>query len=209
MENILFLGYVLLCVLPALIIVSAVCRAAARKKANPQPRADWIKLLVFAAYTAGVLFFTGAGTLYHIRQYGLGADALQYNVVPFSAAAIDIEGYLLNIVLFLPLGFLLPLIWPENDRLGRVLLFGAALSLVIELSQLLNIRSTDIDDLLLNTLGALLGFLLFRLYRHVFRRESKPAHSAAGRPALYLAAMYCGYFFLFNEFGFAKLLYGF
>ncbi len=209
MEDILFFGYVLLCVLPALVIVSAVCRAAARKKGNPQPRADWIKLLVFAVYIAGVFFFTGAGTLYNIRQYGMGASALQYSLVPFSAQSFDIEGYLLNIVLFLPLGFLLPLIWPQNDRFGRVLLFGAALSLLIELSQLLNIRSTDIDDLLLNTLGALIGFLLFRLYRLVFRRGDKPAKSTAGHPALYLAAMYCSYFFLFNELGFAKLLYGF
>ena len=208
MENILFFGYVLLCMLPALVIVTVVCRAA-RKKGDPQPRTDRIKLLVFAVYIAGVFFFTGAGTLYNIRQYGMGASALQYSLAPFSAASFDIEGYLLNIVLFLPLGFLLPLIWPENDRFVRVLLFGAALSLVIELSQLLNIRSTDIDDLLLNTLGALLGFLLFRLYRRVFRRGDKPAKSAAGRPALYLAAMYCGYFFLFNELGFAKLLYGF
>lgn len=209
MEAILFFGYVFLCVLiPALLLYTA-ARAAGRWKGNAQPRADWIKLFVFAAYIAGVFFFTGAGTFYNIRQYGMGADALQYSLVPFSASSFDIEGYLLNIVLFLPLGFLLPLIWPENDRLGRVLLFGAALSLVIELSQLLNIRSTDIDDLLLNTFGALFGLLLFRVYRLVFRRGSKLTLGAAGRPALYLAAMYCGYFFLFNEFGFAKLLYGF
>lgn len=209
MEDILFLSYVFLCVMPALVIVTAVYRAVARNKGNPQPCSDWIKLLVFAVYIAGVFFFTGAGTLYNIRQYGMGANALQYSLVPFSAQSFDVIAYLLNVALFLPLGFLLPLIWPENDRFGRALLFGVALSLLIELSQLLNIRSTDIDDLLLNTLGALLGFLLFRLYRFVFRRKRKPVPQTAGGPALYLAAMFASYFFLFYEFGFAKLLYGF
>ncbi|HBT95229.1 MAG TPA: hypothetical protein DEB24_03600 [Coriobacteriia bacterium] len=37
------------------------------------------------------------------------------------------------------------------------------LSLLIELSQLLNNRLTDIDDLIINTVGALIGFLLCRI----------------------------------------------
>jgi glycopeptide antibiotics resistance protein len=209
MEGILFFSCVLVCVLIPTAVVYAASRVVCRKKGLVRARADWLKLFVFAVYIAGVFFFTGAGTLYNIRQYGMSAGALQYSLVPFSAQSFDVTAYLLNIVLFLPLGFLLPLIWPKNDRFGRVLLFGAAFSLLIELSQLLNIRSTDIDDLLLNTLGAALGFLLFRLYRFVFRRKKGIAHQTAGNPVLYLAAMYASYFFLFNELGFAKLLYGF
>lgn len=209
MEEILFFNYVLVCVLIPTAVVYAASRVVCRKKGLVRARADWLKLFVFAVYIAGVFYFTGTGTLYNIRQYGMGTDVLQYSLVPFSAAAIDIEGYLLNILLFLPLGFLLPLLWPNYNRFWRILLFGAALSLLIEFSQLLNIRSTDIDDLLLNTLGALLGFLLFRLYRLVFRRERKAAPGLAGSPALYLAAMFAGTFFLFNELGLAKLLYGF
>lgn len=209
MEEILFFGYVLLCVMTPAMILHGVFRAAGRRKGRAQPRADWIKLLVFAVYIAGVFFFTGAGTLYNIRQYGMGAGALQYSLAPFSAQSFDVTAYLLNILLFLPLGFLLPLIWPNHDRFWRVFLFGAAFSLLIELSQLLNIRSTDIDDLLMNTLGAVFGFLLFRLYKLVFRRGRKDLPSLAGSPALYLAAMFAGTFLLFNELGFAKLLYGF
>lgn len=209
MEEILFFSYVLVCVLISTVVVYAASRVVCRKKGLTRTRADWLKLFVFAVYIAGVFYFTGTGTLYNIRQYGMGAGALQYSLVPFSAQSFDVTAYLLNIVLFLPLGFLLPLIWPNYNRFWRILIFGAALSLLIELSQLLNIRSTDIDDLLLNTMGVALGFLLFCLYQFVFHRKRKPVPQTTGSPVLYLAAMYASYFFLFNELGFAKLLYGF
>ncbi len=70
-----------------------------------------------------------------------------------------------NVVLFLPLGFLLPLLWPRLDRLGRVVGIGFALSAVIELSQLAapGVRRADVNDVLMNTLGTALGFLAWRL----------------------------------------------
>ena len=209
MRELAFIGYVLLSVLIPLLIVQGILRAVRKSRGIPEPRGHLLKLLVLAVYTAGVFYFTGAGTLCNIRQYGMGPEVVRFSIVPFSAASFDTTAYLLNIALLLPLGFLLPLIWPNYNRFWRILIFGAALSLLIELSQLLNIRSTDIDDLLLNTLGAALGFLLFCLYQFVFCRKRKPVPQTTGSPVLYLAAMYASYFFLFNELGFAKLLYGF
>ena len=173
MEGILFFSYVLVCVLISTVVVYAASRAVCRKKGLIRTRADWLELFVFAVYIAGVFYFTGTGTLYNIRQYGMGAGALQYSLVPFSAQSFDVTAYLLNIVLFLPLGFLLPLIWPNYNRFWRILIFGAALSLLIELSQLLNIRSTDIDDLLLNTLGAMAGYACLPLARLVSGKHKK------------------------------------
>lgn len=66
-----------------------------------------------------------------------------------------------NIVMFLPIGFCLPLLWRVKARWG--VLAGALISLFIELSQLRLARGTDVDDLILNTLGAFLGALLFLL----------------------------------------------
>ncbi len=68
--------------------------------------------------------------------------------------------FLGNIGIFMPLGFLPPLLW--RLRNGQVLLLGFSVSLTIELMQLFLPRSTDVDDLLLNTLGTLLGLLLYR-----------------------------------------------
>ena len=86
----------------------------------------------------------------------------------------------------------------------------SGLSLTVELSQLLNRRRTDVDDLLLNTLGALLGLLLYRLYCRIRRLPApEPGPPAALAPALYIAVPFLCRFLLYNEWGLAKLLYGF
>lgn len=61
----------------------------------------------------------------------------------------------------------------------------------------------------MNTLGAVLGFALYRLCARLIRR---PASLPVGRryePALYIGAMFLGWFFLFDGLGAAMLLYGF
>ena len=84
---------------------------------------------------------------------------------------VDVLG---NILLFVPFGFTLGLaIWPATPLAGgvkralkqrwwrRMALAGLGLSLVIELTQLLiPSRATDVDDLILNTLGTMLGAAL-------------------------------------------------
>lgn len=102
-------------------------------------------------------------------------------LVPFSASEFDVVSYLLNIVLFVPLGFLLPLIWERENNPWKILLAGVSFSLLIELSQLLNLRSTDIDDLLLNTLGAMIGFALMRLFALMTKRGKRASSAPAGK----------------------------
>ena len=69
-----------------------------------------------------------------------------------------------NVLLMLPIGLFGPLALPSLDRWWRVALLAATLSSCIELAQLLvPDRSADVDDVLLNTLGALLGYALLRL----------------------------------------------
>lgn len=69
-----------------------------------------------------------------------------------------------NIFMFLPLGFFLPTLWQGLRRLWRVLLLTAAIVTAVELIQMLTlVGSCDIDDLILNLLGAALGYGLFRL----------------------------------------------
>lgn len=70
-----------------------------------------------------------------------------------------------NILLFLPFGFMLPLLWPRLDRLWRMMGFAAVVSLSIELMQVVmpGIHRADVNDVLLNTLGAGLGWLALRV----------------------------------------------
>ena len=73
-----------------------------------------------------------------------------------------------NIALFLPLGILLPLTFGRFRSLLRVLVVAVFLSLSIETIQFFfrfigSLRAVDIDDVLLNTFGACLGYLVYRL----------------------------------------------
>ncbi|MET1015153.1 MAG: VanZ family protein [Paenisporosarcina sp.] len=68
-----------------------------------------------------------------------------------------------NIFMFIPIGFFLPLLWKKFDHVLLTVSTGFLLSLSIELLQLTQSRSSDVDDLWLNTLGALIGFIFFTL----------------------------------------------
>ena len=68
-----------------------------------------------------------------------------------------------NVLIFAPLGFLPPLLWRRWRHLWAVVPLSAGVSCLIEFLQLFLGRSVDVDDVILNTLGGLLGYLLFCL----------------------------------------------
>ena len=69
-----------------------------------------------------------------------------------------------NIVLFMPLGLFLPLLWRRQRFFPLFLLTVTASIIIVEAAQYLTaLGSLDVDDLILNLAGAALGFLLWRL----------------------------------------------
>ena len=81
----------------------------------------------------------------------------------------------LNAVMFAPFGFLLPVLWRGCRKWSVTTLAGFLLSLTIEILQMFCFRATDVDDLLMNTLGALLGYFLAWLFFHnKWAREPAP-----------------------------------
>ena len=165
-------------------------------------------LFIFVVYLVGVYHVTGAGTIYNRFTYQLEMRADQINLIPFSND-IYIIGYLLNIVLGIPLGILVPLIWEKRNTFLYTLQTGFSFSLLIEISQLLNNRSSDIDDLLMNTAGTVIGFLCYK----VWERNAKSNRQQKDLPVsilfISIGATFAGHFLLFNEMGCARWLYGF
>ena len=80
----------------------------------------------------------------------------------------DCKNSLLNVLLFVPLGFFLPLFWKKFSAFGYTLLFGFCTSLLIELLQIFTFRATDVNDLMTNTVGTVLGYLLARIVLKLF-----------------------------------------
>ena len=71
-----------------------------------------------------------------------------------------------NVALFIPSGIVFPILYRNLNSFWKVLGAGALLSLCIEILQLsFSRRASDIDDLILNTLGVAIGYAVFALIR--------------------------------------------
>lgn len=77
-----------------------------------------------------------------------------------------------NVVLFIPLGMIFPYFVEKCRKLLPCLLYSAVTVAIVEVLQvLLRQGSCDIDDLILNVFGALIGFGIFSLFRKVLIKE--------------------------------------
>lgn len=117
-------------------------------------------VMLFAFYLAGVFSVTGIPS---VMSWKVHTD---FNLIPIIDIINDplayIRNTILNIMLFMPLGFLLPAIWKEYRSLRAVFVSGLFLSLFIETLQIFTFRLTDVDDLITNTAGAVLGYCIGR-----------------------------------------------
>ena len=112
--------------------------------------------LVFLFYLSGVLAVTGIR-----RPFGFFPRLALVPFVDMIKGPVDTT---LNVLLFLPLGVFLPILYAEFDGIRQI-----ALSLAIELTQMFGLGITDVNDLMTTTAGACLG--LFP-YRAVWKRKN-------------------------------------
>lgn len=164
-----------------------------------------ICLFVFAVYITGVFYVTGAATIYDAARVSFMDLHRRVNLIPFSRE-INAVGYALNIVMFVPFGFLLPSLFDQTSG-WNVFRIGVCFSALIEISQLLTHRGTDVDDLIMNTMGALLGWMIYQICHRCFKLQ------ACGVPVkilpITILVIFTGRFFLFNVLGLINLIYGF
>lgn len=148
------------------------------KKPVARPARE-IALCLFCLFMAGLVFLvTRPGAAYYgtghamqsaVQRLQTGKDI---NFTPFytiksfftagmgAAFAINIVA---NVLMFCPLGFCLPLLWRRWQRVYKVLPVAVLFPVCIEAVQLFIGRSVDIDDVILNTLGIVLGYLAWAL----------------------------------------------
>jgi len=98
-------------------------------------------------------------------------EDMQY-INSFSMIKFWFKNIMGNTILMMPLGIFLPLLWDKFRSLKSTVIFCFSVSLSIEIFQFIsgywgNYRIFDIDDLILNTLGAFIGYLIYdRVLRH-------------------------------------------
>ncbi|MFI5494624.1 VanZ family protein [Actinoplanes sp. NPDC051859] len=127
-------------------------------------RATYGLLLLYAAAVVAVTIFPIRP---HPASYWAGEPFM--TMVHWIPGDVDAPSCTLNVIMFIPFGILLPLLWPATDRLPAIGWRALAASAAIETVQLIlgltigSRRTIDINDLIANTAGALLGLLLLRL----------------------------------------------
>jgi len=127
--------------------------------------ATWV-VATFWAYVAAVAVVTVAPTGVHRHRWDSWWSVVQ--LVPFHVPPVS---FVLNIVMFVPFGVLVPLLWPRAGSIGRIAGLSLAASTVIELTQLAlwvtlgNHRTVDVNDLIANTVGGVLGLIALTFIR--------------------------------------------
>ena len=89
------------------------------------------------------------------------------NLKDYADIAVNIAG---NLLIFMPIGFLAPYIWRRLD--AKCVLIGFLLSCFVEAVQLFTDRNSDYNDIILNTLGTVSGYLLYCTV-HILIRNAK------------------------------------
>ncbi len=163
--------YPFICViLPCLIYqIFAIKQGDLKEKTYLVPHLIWVYIFLIYIYLA--ISVAGIGSVWDIGQYSGIIRLEEINLILFNSNGI--LTYILNIIMFMPLGFLLPLIWERFRNPIRVFLTGVGFSLAIEICQLFNHRATDIDDLVMNSLGAVLGYFIWIFVSNLFNSINK------------------------------------
>ncbi|WP_300282243.1 VanZ family protein [Peptacetobacter sp.] len=114
--------------------------------------------ILYIFLITGMITVTGIPSLI---DFGIRKEYLNFNIIPFYNNSI--ESNFLNIIMFIPFGFILPLIWDKFKSFKNIFKTSFLFSLFIEFLQIFNYRATDINDLIMNTLGGIIGFSIYRI----------------------------------------------
>lgn len=164
-------------VIPAVIILQ--CAVFRQRNFN-----HFIAILIFALYSIAVFSVVGIPAVDTFKV------DFSLNLIPLIDIANSpleyMKNTILNIILFIPFGFFVPVIWKSYRSVKIMFFMGFAVSVTVEVLQIFTFRLTDIDDLLTNTTGTVIGYyiskrfsfkLLFRLTdnkANVIRYEPEP-----------------------------------
>lgn len=131
---------------------------------------------ISGAFLFGIYIIFLVYALFFAEGYGRGADGalIGCNTVPFReimrylryrdvlgnrAVFLNLAG---NVIGFMPFGALLPVMARDARKAWKTGLLGFEISALVELSQLLfQVGCFDVDDMILNTCGALAGYSVF------------------------------------------------
>lgn len=164
-------------------VIAAVLKVSVRTKSLKN--GGWMLHYLFTVYLIFVGIVTG---IFSFDAWGIHG-AHNYNLIPFTGE--DFSYIALNFLLFLPMGTFLPLVQNrEKPSLKKTVLFIFLLSLLIEGIQFFFVgRLADIDDLLANTFGGILGYGIYKTAASLAKRFGSGKTAGAGTYSLVISAI--------------------
>ncbi|WP_310602292.1 VanZ family protein [Anaerosporobacter sp.] len=133
-------------------------------------RVSWFErtiMAMFGIYLTVIL----AVTVSPVYGFHLTVDFSSANFTPFRVIRHGLGNPLNlfgNVAMFIPFGILFPLLSRKMQRGAHAILAGAMLSVTIEGLQLFLGRETDIDDVILNTIGVVVGYVVAKIVLNIF-----------------------------------------
>lgn len=148
------------------------------RNTTKKQKLGWVILIAYMISVVYFMFFAESFDRMDVRE------DYHYNLILFREIKrffiyreqLGMKAFLLNIVGnavgFMPFGFFLPVVSRRSRKWYNTLLFSFSFSLGIEVTQLvLRVGSFDVDDILLNTIGGILGFISYRIVQKYRRRR--------------------------------------
>ena len=120
-------------------------------------------IFMFYCYCA-VEVFAEMGTFWNFIKF----RELKGNIFLVPFCVTELTSHILNVVMFIPLGFLVPFLWSNYRKMHKVAFVGFLMSLSIEVCQLFCYRISDVNDLITNTLGSIIGFVIWKAFHSIF-----------------------------------------
>ena len=138
--------------------------------------------VLFALYIAGLVYFLFFAEM--LDRTGI-ERSYRYNLIPFReirrfivyadllGPVAVISNLFGNIAIFMPFGFLIPILGRKKRNFWFTSLLSFALSLAVECIQLVTRTGCfDVDDIFLNTIGGMLGYLVYALVQRKRDRDA-------------------------------------
>ncbi|GEM_PF-4059505 len=131
-------------------------------------------LYFYVIILMGVTFFPFQITLGSLFPLEINGEILTRTLDLMAVPSIFYMNLFGNIVLFMPLGILISLLKEGKNNFFKAIFLGFILSLTIESCQLfIDYRIFDVDDLIFNTIGYMMGYTIYLLYKMVRLKEVK------------------------------------
>ena len=128
-----------------------------RKSGREQSLLHIAAAFVFCYYLFGILTVAGIG------YTSTMSFSPKISLIPFLGMITGPIDTILNLILFVPLGVFLPFLYKKYHHIKTVALTGFLFSLSVEIVQMFGWGSSDINDLIINTAGACLGYWIYYL----------------------------------------------